>query len=422
MPQMTMTLLILALMTVAFVTRRIPPFVAAWLGALALAFLGILPMQSLFTGFSNPTLILFAGMFVIGDSLFQTGLAGVLGKRAVRLLGSRERPLLWATMIAASILSTVASNTGTTAALLPVVLGMCRAAGLPASRQLMPLAFATGFGGFSALIGTPPNMILSEALSQSGRPPFGFFEFAWLGVPLAIAGMAFMDFARRWLPIDGGAGASAPAAAIEPERSRVKMAICAAILIGVVGVMIFGGSRISLEAASVTGAVLCVVTGCMSGKRALEAVEWDTILLFGGMFAVAEAMQAAGVSALMGEAMVYVLGSHPPAWLVVAVPLICTMALGTLLSNTACAVLMAPVGLALAGDLGANPQPIMMAIAVAASCSFLTPMGTPPNLLVWEPGGYKFSDYLKVGAGLSAICLIVAVLIIPWRWPVFGTG
>jgi anion transporter len=422
MPQMLTTLLILALMTAAFVTRRIPAFVAAWLGALALAFLGILPMKSLFSGFSNPTLILFAGMFVIGDSLFQTGLAGALGNRAVRLLGNGERPLLWATMMAAGVISTVASNTGTTAALLPVVLGMCRAAGLPASRQLMPLAFASGFGGFSALIGTPPNMILSQALAHSGRPAFGFFEFAWIGIPMAIAGMVFMDFARRWLPSEGGKTDSAPVEATGQRPSRLKMGICAAILAGVVGVMVFGGDRIPLEAAAVAGAALCVVTGCMTGKQALAAVEWDTILLFGGMFAVAEAMQAAGVSALLGNAMVHALGGHPQGWLVVALPLICTMALGTVLSNTACAVLMAPVGLALAGEIGANPQPILMAIAVAASCSFLTPLGTPPNLLVWEPGGYRFSDYVKVGAGLSLVCLIVGVIIIPWHWPVFGAG
>jgi di/tricarboxylate transporter len=95
------------------------------------------------------------------------------------------------------------------------------------------------------------------------------------------------------------------------------------------------------------------------------------------------------------------------------------MLLGTVLSNTACAVLMAPIGLFLARETGANPHAILMAIALAASCSFLTPLGTPPNMIVWEPGGYRFVDYMKVGVGLSVVCALVGILIIPWRWPVF---
>src|SRR5690606_10862668 len=145
--------------------------------------------------------ILFAGMFVIGGSMFQTGLANQVGEWAVRMVGRNERLLLWGNMIVAAALSTVASNTGTTVALMPVVISICQAAGIPASRQLMPLAFATGFGGFSALIGTPPNMIVTEALSAAGFRPFGFFEFAWLGVPVAFAGMLYMDVVgRRILP------------------------------------------------------------------------------------------------------------------------------------------------------------------------------------------------------------------------------
>ncbi len=414
--------LILALMAAAFLSRRIPHYLTALSGSLAMAAFGIIPMKALFSGFANPTLILFAGMFVIGDTLFRTGLADALGSWTVRRLGKGERALLWASMIAAGVLSTVASNTGTTAALMPVVIGMCGAAGLSVSRQLMPMAFATGFGGFSALIGTPPNMIVSEALARAGQRPYGFFEFAWLGIPLAIGGMIYMDFARRWLP--RGDRPSGPPPKADPVASaparRGKMLTAAAILSGVVAVMASGWQGVPLEVIAVAGAVLCVATGCLTGEQAVASIEWETLILFGSMFAVAQGMETSGAARVIAGAMGGALGAHPPAWALIALPIAVTMVLGTVLSNTACAVIMAPIGLDLAAKTGADPRSVLMAVALAASCSFLTPVGTPPNMLVWGPGGYRFADFVKVGFGLSAVSLITGILVIPWRWPPFG--
>ncbi len=420
MSQEYITFAILAIMCGFFLTQRIPHYVTAMAGASALGFFGIVPMKSLFSGFSNPTLVLFAGMFVIGGCMFQTGLADAVGEWAVRRMGRNERRLLWGTMIVAALLSTVASNTGTTAALMPVVLSICLAAGIPASRQLMPLAFTTGFGGFSALIGTPPNMIVSQAMKDAGMGAFGFFEFAWVGVPVALAGMLYLDFVGRRLL----SGARTPAAAVvaagpPANRKPWKMWVCAIILLGVVTVMILDLPGLSLESVAVGGAVLCVLSGCMTGKQAIESIEWETVLLFGSMFAVALAMETSGAARHIADGLLRILGPGAGAYWMVAIPLLFTLLLGTVLSNTASAMLMAPIGLFLASETGADPRPILMAIALAASCSFLTPVGTPPNMIVWGPGGYRFADYLKVGIGLSAVCAAVGILIIPWRWPVF---
>jgi di/tricarboxylate transporter len=126
-----------------------------------------------------------------------------------------------------------------------------------------------------------------------------------------------------------------------------------------------------------------------------------------------------GAGKWIADGILVVLGSEPPGWLVLASVFLVTTLLGTFLSNTACAALLAPIGISLALEIGANPHAVLMSIAVAASCSFLTPVGTPPNALVLEPGRYRFGDYVKVGSGLSLVCLLVALVIIPWRWPVF---
>lgn len=421
MTQAHTTFLILALMAAGFISQRFPAWVTGLAGAMALAGLGILPMASLFTGFSNPTLILFAGMFVIGDAIFRTGLANALGDWAVRLMGHSERRLLWGTMIVAAALSTVASNTATTAAMIPLILSVCRAAGLSSSKLLMPMAFTTGFGGISALIGTPPNMIVSEALKDAGLRPFGFFEFAWVGIPVAVAGMLYMDLVgRRFLPATIAVASPGPAEGAGTERGRkLHIWICASILLLVVCVMALNLSAVPLEYVAVAGALVCVLTGCIGSRQAIESVEWETLVLFGSMFSVAVAMDKSGASAMVAEGLLRVAGSTANPYAVVGGILLLNTFLGLFLSNTACAVLLAPIGLALAKGIGANPHAILMTIAVASSCSFLSPVSTPPNILVWEPGGYKFMDYVKVGGGLSLVCIAVAVLIIPWVWPVF---
>lgn len=417
-----LTLIVLALISLGFIFQRLPLYVTALAGALTLAFLGIIPMSAVYESLANPTLILFAGMFVIGASLFQTGLAQALGAWVARWAGRGPTRLLWGIMGVTMVLSTFASNTGTAAALIPVILSMCRSAGMPASRYLMPMAFTTGFAGFSTMVGTPPNLIVSEALRQAGHRPLGFFELAWVCLPTALAGMAYLSFVgRRLLPL-----APEPPPEQVPSlqewpvpADRGRMWLSGCILLAVVVAMFFRTERAPLEGVALAGAVLCVVTGCIGGKQALSSVDWETILLFGGMFAVAAAIDRSGAGGWVAEVILTVLGHSPPGWLIVATLFAVTVALGTFLSNTACAALLAPIGLGLAESLDADPHAILVSIAVASSLSFLTPMSTPPNALVMNPGGYRFQDYLKVGSGLTLVCLAVAGPVILLRWPVF---
>ncbi len=412
------TLMVLVLLLGLMLTTKIPQYLLALLAGLALIAGKVITFKVFYQSFSNPILILFAGMFVIGEAMFRTGLAEEIGKWAIKLAGKSERQLLWLVMLSASVISTLASNTGTTAALLPIVLSITAVTYFSRAKVLMPLAFATGFGGFSTLIGTPPNMIVSEYLALHHFKPFTFFEFAWVGIPLALAGMLYMDWARRWLK-DRGPELLAGDPSKVVSASLTKKWVCGIILLVVLGVMIAGNQFVPLEIIALLGAILCVVTGCLSSDEAIKSIEWDMLLLFGGMFCLGFAMESSGAAALLSQKIFSLLGSQAPGYSLVALVMVVTMLLGTFLSNTGCAVMMAPLGFSLAEKFHANPQPLLMAIAVAASCNFMSPFGTPPNLLVMKPGGYLFSDYLKVGIGLSVVCLLLGVLIVPWVWPVY---
>ena len=424
------TLIVLAIMAVFFVTEIIPLAITSLGGAIALALMGIISSQEAFSGLSDSTVVLFAGMFVVGGALFYTGLAQKIGETVVSKAGTSENGLMFAIMAVTATMSAFLSNTGTAAALLPVVVGICAVAKIPASRQLMPLAFAAGIGGIITMVGTPPNIIVNGTLNKAGITPFGFFEFAWIGIPLTIATILFMmTIGKRFLPnhiIEDVGEVEQEVSADEVSNDPKKQLYSGLILGGVIVLMILGdtlksnfGINLPLSLVAVVGAMLCVLTGCLGEKQAYTSIDWVTIFLFAGMMPVAGAMDKSGAGQLIANAVLGVMGSDPSPYFATAVLFILSCLMTQFMSNTASCALLAPIGIAIAKGMGADPHAVLMAIGVAASCAFGTPVGTPPNTLVLGPGQYKFMDYVKAGVPLIIVCFIVSILIIPMVWPFF---
>ena len=424
------TLIVLAIMAVFFVTEIIPLAITSLGGAIALALMGIISSKEAFSGLSDSTVVLFAGMFVVGGALFYTGLAQKIGEAVVSKAGTSENGLMFAIMAVTATMSAFLSNTGTAAALLPVVVGICSVAKIPASRQLMPLAFAAGIGGIITMVGTPPNIIVNGTLNKAGITPFGFFEFAWIGIPLTIATILFMmTIGKRFLPnhiIEDVGEVEQEVSAGEVSNDPKKQLYSGLILGGVIVLMILGdtlksnfGINLPLSLVAVVGAMLCVLTGCLGEKQAYTSIDWVTIFLFAGMMPVAGAMDKSGAGQLIANAVLGVMGSDPSPYFATAVLFILSCLLTQFMSNTASCALLAPIGIAIAKGMGADPHAVLMAIGVAASCAFGTPVGTPPNTLVLGPGQYKFMDYVKAGVPLIIVCFIVSILIIPMVWPFF---
>ena len=414
-------LMLLAVIALFFVTELIPLAITSMAGAIACGLLGFIPAKQVFSGLSNSTVVLFGGMFVVGASMFYTGLAQKIGGTVVKMCGTSENSLMFGLMLVGTVLSSCLSNTGTAACLLPVALGICSAAKIPASRQLMPLAFACGWGGIITMVGTPPNIIAVGAMNAAGLESFGFFEFAWIGVPVSVAGMLYMMFVGKYLLPKAELDADQE---IEQEveatsDNKTKQMISAAILTVVILVMAVGVKGVSLEMASVIGALVCVLTGCLTEKQAYASIDWVTIFLFAGMMPVSKAIDVTGAGKLIADWTVGLMGGSPSPIVVTAVLFLLSCTLTQFMSNTASAALLCPIGIAIAQNLNASPKAVVMAIAVAASCAFATPVGTPPNTLVLGPGGYKFMDYVKAGCGLVCVCFAVCLVVIPMVWPFF---
>jgi len=200
-----------------------------------------------------------------------------------------------------------------------------------------------------------------------------------------------------------------------PDRRRAPLA--AAIMAAVVIPVLLGWLPIAVSA--VAGATLMVLTRCLSMDDAYRSIEWRSIFLIAGMLPLGTALADTGAARLVAESVVGSVGPYGP-WAVLAALYFATAAATTVIPTAALVVLMAPIALTASATTGLSPHAVMMAIAMAASASFTSPVSHPANVLVMGPGGYRFADYLKLGIPLTLAVFVVVMVVLPWFWPLAG--
>ncbi len=211
-PQIALTLAILLLATILFITERLRMDVIALLVLGSLALTGLVTPAEALSGFSNPAVVTVWAMFIISGGLSKTGIANLVGRQVMRLAGEDEVRLIVVIMFTAGLLSAVMNNVGVAALMLPVVMDITRRTNRPPSKLLMPLTYGALLGGLTTLIGTPPNILVSDALYEYGLTPFGLFDFTPTGSLILVSGVLFMVFiGRRLLPVRNPAQESARA-------------------------------------------------------------------------------------------------------------------------------------------------------------------------------------------------------------------
>jgi di/tricarboxylate transporter len=175
-----------------------------------------------------------------------------------------------------------------------------------------------------------------------------------------------------------------------------------------------------ISVAALLGVLLMALTGCVRLPGMYRAVEWRVIFLIACMIPLGIAMDDshAGTASWLAGHVVAVTGAHGPLVVMASLFLFTTL-LTEVMSNAAAAVLVSPIGLAIAAGMGADPHPFMMAVAIAASTTFLTPIGHQANVLVYGAGNYRFTDFPRVGVGLNVLIFLVSMVTVPWVWPFY---
>ena len=420
MNEIIIMLIILTITIVLFVTEKIPIPFTALVAALAVYLFGIIDTETFVGGLTNEVVLLIGGMFIIGGALFQTGVAGKVGA-VITKYAKTEKQFLIVLLLIAVPFSMFLSNTSTVAVMLPIAILVADQAGYSRSKLLIPIAFVTSLVGMLTLIGTTSNLAVQSVMLEAGLKGFGFFEFAWVGVPLVFFGIIYLlTIGRKLLPDLG------PREISEEKKRQTfdfsgwnyKQVVAVTVLVLVIiSMMLEGVTGIPLYISSLIGAIVLISTRTINEKQAYETIDLSTLILLAAMIPVASAIEASGLGQLIADGVIGFIGDANSPVLLITVLFFLTVLLGAVMSNTATALLMAPIAILIATNLGVSPYPLLMTVAMAAAASYLTPISTPPNTMVYVPGNYTFMNYVVVGIPLVIIQYLVCIAIVPLVWP-----
>ena len=424
------SIVVLLFIIVLYITEVIPVAATALLSCALLAVFHIAEPSAVWAGFSSDTTLLVAGMIVVGTTLIDTGFAASIGNFLIRLSKGRIHLAAYGAIIATLLFSAFMNNSTAVATMLPVMAGIIAASGgvLHEKQLLMPLAVASNAGGMLTLIGTTAQMISQSALESNGLRPFGFFDFAWIGVPISILFIIYMLTAGRWIgrrlwpesvghtkyirdfnPDGGEQGGSA-------HQSKCKQVLSALIMVAAVLFMVIPGTP-SNGTIAITAAITCVVTGCIPLQRLYRKLDLTTIFVLAGGIGFANGLDKSGGGRLLADWIAGLFGKTLTPFVLFVMFSIAAAILTLFMSNTAVTAMLTPIALAFTTTMAVSPYPVLMGICMASNCAFSTPIATPSMTLVLGPGEYRFSDYVKYCMPFNIIAVALILLIVPAVWP-----
>jgi di/tricarboxylate transporter len=438
-----LTLLVLVGVVAALIADRLRADVVALTGAAILLVTGAVRPSEVQGAFASPAILTLASLFVIAHALELSGLLDKAIEKAVVLCRKTGAAGLWGLIGLSGFGSAFLNNTPIVVVAAPVIRDVAKSIGQDPRRFLMPLSYVAVLGGSCTLIGTSTNLLVDDMARSSGQAPFGIFEVTPVGLAMAVAGgLYLLLFTGRLIgrttkpDVEAGQGAAdqPPAerravshiditgdsledtkvyAEIHPFRPVMAL-ISVAVFVGVIAVAAIG--LVPIAAAAFAGAVLLILLRVISPDQAYAGLRPEILLLIAGMVVIGIAMEQTGLAAAATEWMVSsVNGVGPLAALILLYG--ATLLLTELLSNATVAVLLTPVAVALAESLGVSPRPFLVTIMMGASAAFATPFGYQTNVLVYQMGGYRYMDFIKVGLPLNLLTWAVAVTAIHYYFP-----
>jgi solute carrier family 13 (sodium-dependent dicarboxylate transporter), member 2/3/5 len=431
---------------IAWVTEALPLPATALAIAPALVVTGIMPAKQAFAAFADPILFLFVGSFFVARAMTRHGLDRRLAESIATLpfVAGRPARLRMGVLLTGMSMSMWMSNTGSTAILLPVLLGMIASSGVSqkgtfAAGSVLALAHASTTGGLATIVGTPPNAITARILAGAGVH-ISFLEWMKLGVPTMLALTLSVYLLIAWLmpANEGGAVVVVAKRSVTHPWSRAERVTALAFVLAIVGWILPDVAQLSgahwaknlsvlLEPGAVAiaaSSILFMVPTHKGGERVLTwpdavRIEWGLILLFGGGIALGEAMFQTGLAKALGEGFLMITGVSG-LWTLTGATLVLAIVLTEICSNTAAANMLVPLVIGAAEQLGVSPIPPALAVGFGASCGFMLPVATGPNAIAYGTGLCSARDMIKVGLWLDVISAVVIFSMLRLLCPVLG--
>ena len=420
MESSTIALIIMGITLILYMTEQIPIATTSILACLALAIFGVIPINTAFAGFGNDLVYLIVGMVIVGNALFETGVAQVLGEKIISVVGTNEKIFTIAIILVSVAISLFMNNSATAALMLPIAASAIAASKgkLTKKNTFLMVGIAVCVGGGITLVGSPPQLIAHAFLEENGHGGLSFFEVGKFGVPMLIlllvffltVGMKLQKKIFNFPEVEDTAPAVQESVEASPPKNVVKMCIS----VGILAFCIIGfiSGLWSMGVVAMVGAAMCVVTGCISQKRLFQKMDWTTVIIMGCSFGFAAGLDQSGAGRLIANGMIGILGENLNLWLLCAALALVSMILTNFMSSTAAASILVPIAAFAALEVGFDVRAAVMITAVATNIGYATPVSTPPITMTLS-GGYRFMDYVKLGGLFNLLAFILIVALIP---------
>lgn len=390
------TLLILVVAIIIFISDRLPMGLVAFMVPMALYFSGVIGVKDIFASIVNENVILIIAMCVLGAAFFKTGLAWQSSKILLKY-AKTERSLSVLIFMISGVMSAFVSNSGTVAVLIPIVLGIAGTSQIKPIKLLMPLVFGATIGADISIIGSPGNLIAKNTIEtfSKGNLSVPFFEYAKIGIPLMIAcALLLFFFGSVLIPDRDGHEQSD----VQMDYSHIpewhKLLTLIVFVLAILGMVATDYVKFlpPIHIIACCAAIVLVLTGVLNQKETFNSFETLTVFMLAFMMPLGAALNSTGAGEMIARAVISVTGNSGVI-VIMASLWILTWALTQVMSNTAACTLLCPVGWTIAQSIGADPRAVVIAIFIASSVAVCTPMAIPANSMIIGPGNVKFKDF-----------------------------
>ncbi len=399
-----------------FVWDKLPMATTAILGCVTMVIFGVCQFKDAFGPFASSTVVLTIGVMVIGAAISETGLAATIGAAIVRISKGSETKLIIGTYLASTVMSAFLTNSAVLAIFIPIILGLSASnASLKAKNLIMPIAFGCVIGGASTLVGSTQQMTAQGLLEEAGAQTFKTFSFTPVVSIIAILGLLYCLFIgrRRGEKIWGSRTDDEVDYTVnnnEETYSKPKMIIVGAIFAATV--VLYITEWLPLAVTSTAAALLCIITGCITQKKAISAVNWNIVGRLAGCLGIAKALEISGGTDLIAEGFKSIIGTNLSPFVLFCIIVFLAQFTSEFISNSTALLVVLPIVLAIAPDFGLNPYTFAMGATIAAGVPLSCPLASS-TLGMSMCVGYRFNDYFKYAFPFEIISYILIIATVP---------
>lgn len=399
-----------------FIWDRLPMATTAILGCVLMVVFGVCDFKTAFGQFASSTVVLTIGVMVIGAAISETGLAAAIGTWIVNLSRGSETKLIIGTYLVSAMMSAFLTNSAVLAIFIPIIMGVSASnSSIKAKNLIMPIAYGCVIGGTSTLVGSTQQMTAQGLLEEAGERSFATFDFSLVGGVLVLLGLAYILLVGRkkgekiWGDRDDSECEIPSTAAVE-AGNKSKMIIIA--LIFGATVVLYITEWLPLAITSSAAALLCIITGCITQKKAITCVNWNIVGRLGGCLGIAKALEAAGGTALIAQGFRALVGDSISPFMLFCVLVLLVQVTSEFVSNSTAILIVVPILLSVAPAMGLNTYSFALGITIASGVALSNPLASS-TLGMSMSAGYRFNDYFRYSFMLDVIAYLTIIITVP---------